>query len=441
MNLDLVQAWKQLPPGAPEPIVEQIFAPPLLQALGFETGDIISQYALGASKIPDLAARKKIGDDVFLFTRNSPYLIVELKGQPVSLAPDSATYKRTVKQIYSYLLEPRAKSVQWGLITNSLHIQLFRKHDKVIHPATETLPINADNVVDVINMIRHKMDHAPRALTIAVYNNKGGVGKTTTTLNLSGVLALAKRRVLAIDLDPNQRDLTECLNMSPHDGDFYEVLKNRDGNIKDIHQKAVFPVKTNVEDLSFDVIAADNQLTSIAEATIRSSLRPMTLYNRLEEARQIYDYIIIDAPPNWMIFSQLAICAADVILIPTKHNDFSSLKNAAAVMTQFIPEAQLEKRDGTPVALPIFFNGEKPTKAQRELAYREIEAILEKAKGKGFDLRSHFYRYPDAVEDKVHTLPGYANIASAAFARIPAVFRDRSANDYYKSLAKEYFLQ
>lgn len=100
---------------------------------------------------------------------------------------------------------------------------------------------------------------------------------------------------------------------------------------------------------------------------------------------------------------------------------------------------QKSKKDGTPIALPIFFNGEKITQPQLELAQKEINQILKNDK----NLVPYFYpRHTPAKKDlHIHHLPEYAIIASAAFARVPAVYKNRSAHDYYKDLAKEYFLQ
>ena len=112
-------------------------------------------------------------------------------------------------------------------------------------------------------------------------------------------------------------------------------------------------------------------------------------------------------------------------------------------MKQFIPETQAKKQDGGPIPLPIFFNGEKITDAQENAAQREILSILKTAKSENFDLLPYFFpRYTRARKNcEIFSLPSYANIASSAFSRIPAVYRDKTAHEYYKSLAKEYFLQ
>jgi cellulose biosynthesis protein BcsQ len=440
--VSLREALQRLPENAAEAIVSDLFAPHLLRALGFHSEEIYPEYNTGHGNV-DKAARKTIGDNVFLHTKSNPYLLMELKGRDINLSEDAAQYQKTVNQLKHYLLAPNCKTVQWGIITNSCHIQLFRKHEKVIYPATKCLSIDADNIDKVIASIRQKIENPTKALTIAVYNNKGGVGKTTTTVNLAAILTVLGKKVLAIDFDPNQQDLTSSLGLPILNWSVFNALKERDVDLQSTIHPYKFPLQRHNIELRFDVIPADRELTEAPEQSLRNYLRINTLYRKLELSRQEYDYILIDAPPNWRIFSQLAVYAADVVLIPTKHNNLFSLENAARAMKDFIPEVQREKGDGSPIPLPIFFNGEKITLPQMAVAQQEINNILKTAKKEGFDLLSYFYpKYTNSNKDLyIHEVPSYAHIAGAAFSRIPAVYRNRPAHEYYKNLAKEYFLQ
>ncbi|WP_421659514.1 ParA family protein [Leptothermofonsia sp. ETS-13] len=262
------------------------------------------------------------------------------------------------------------------MITNSIHIQLFRKHCKVIHPATRCLEINSENIDLIIRDIKQQIEQPLRALTIAVYNNKGGVGKTTTIANLASVLKLAgHKEVLVIDLDPNQQDLTNSLGLSLSDGEFKELLTEKYSDIQPCIQKFSI-IHKNREINFFDVIPADSKLVEGDEAELRQQFKRDILRQKLNSVKPKYDYIIIDSPPNWGVFSQLAVIAADVVLIPTKHNNIFSLENAALAIKKFIPEAQKIREDGCPVPLPIFFNDEKVTESQKAVAYQAIDNIL-----------------------------------------------------------------
>ena len=443
----LKQALLNLPDHENEAFVDNVFVPDFLDALGFDLMERIPEYSTGTGKLAvDYALRHNTKDDIFAQTKSNPFILVELKGRDIDLTEGSSRYKATVKQIRRYLLSPNCKTVQWGIITNSKHIQLFRKHGKVIYPATQCLEINLDNVGEVIQKVAKIIQDTPRALTVAVYNNKGGVGKTTTTVNLASVLAIKGKKVLVVDFDPNQQDLTNSLGIKPGKVTFYSCLKDRKSNI--LFEDVMRPYKINYQRLKkefiFDVIPADEKLFDKGEDELRQELKPTRLRQFIVSLKSNYDYILIDAPPNWRFFSVSAVQAADVVFMPTKHNNIFSLENAAIAISKYIPEVQKKRKDGGPIALPIFFNGEKITDAARNTANKAIQNIIKKTKKEcKFDLLPYFYpRYTSAQKNThIFDVPSYAHIADAAFSRIPAAYKNKTARDYYLSLAKEYFLQ
>jgi len=197
--------------------------------------------------------------------------------------------------------------------------------------------------------------------------------------------------------------------------------------------------KNSKVQITFDVVPADNKIAGLTESDYHPHMKISTLHRKLDLARYEYDYIFIDAAPNWRFTSRLAVYAADVVLLPTKHNNSFSLNNAATAIKEFLPQMQKLKKEGTPIALPIFFNGEKITQPQLQLAQKAIDQILENDK----NLVPYFYpKYTNASKNlHIHHLPEYAIIASAAFERVPAVYKHRSVYYYYEDLAKEYFLQ
>jgi cellulose biosynthesis protein BcsQ len=437
----LQAALQSLPQGASEAIVSANFSTQFLQALGFESDEVVPHYDTNGGGIVDRAARKTIANDIFLHTKSNPYLLLELKGKNINLTEGTPGYLKTVAQLKRHLLGSNCKSAEWGIISNSSHIQLFRKHGKVIFPATQCLALDLNNVDRVVADIRKKIAAPSRALTVTIYNNKGGVGKTTTTVNLAGILTFLGKKVLVIDFDFNQQDLTSALGIPVSDGLVKKALTDKNVDLKSAVVTYNFTNKKL--QLSFDIIPADSELANNSDRELSELMRLYALYDKLEFAREDYDYILIDSSPNWRFNSKLPVYAADVILIPTKHNNLFSLENAAMAIQKFIPEIQADKEDGSPIALPIFFNGEKITEPQREVAQKAINNILNNAKKDKFDLLPYFYpKYTSARKDlHIHEVPSYANIASAAFSRTPAVYRYRSAHEYYKSLAKEYFLQ
>ncbi len=442
----LQQALANLPENAQEPIVDQIFMPEFLQAIGFSLLERVPQYSTGnGGDAVDYALRHNSPDNIFTHTKSNPYILVEIKGKDINLSPGSASYESTVKQLKRYLLSPNCTSVHWGIITNSNYIQVFRKHHKIVYPTTLCLEITPDNLIEIISKIRQLIEQPQRALTVAVYNNKGGVGKTTTTVNLAAVLSLQAKKCLIIDFDPNQQDLSHSLGLKNSKTSLYECLTDRDQKLANsIHVFDFKSPKTGKIYKIFDVIPADSVLATLAEDKLRQEIKIIRLHQLLHQVRKQYDYIFIDTPPNWRFFSQSAVYAADVVLIPAKHNNIFSLENAALAIKQYIPEVQSEKKDGSPVALPIFFNGEKMSDSQKALAQKAINNIIVKVqKEEKMNLTPYFFpRYTKANKDcSVFELPNYANIATAAFHRLPGACQYQKVREYYLDLAKEYFLQ
>lgn len=448
----LEEALENLPSDTPEAIVDGNFiASPFLDALGFGLQERIPQFKTGnGGDAVDYALRKNTEDDTFLHSKINPQVLIELKGRDINLAPESKSYQATVRQLKKYLLAPNCRSVQWGIITNSKYIQLFRKHGKVIYPATPCLEITLINIAELTFKIKNKIAQTSRALTVAIYNNKGGVGKTTTVINLAATLTAHKKKVLVVDFDPNQKDLTDSLNIKIGDYKLYHCLKDKQ-NLIDLKQVVYSYTKVfkTGKSLSFDVIPVDDQLAQTDEDKLRNELSFYSLRKKLEVVKSDYDYILIDAPPNWRYFSISAVYAADVVLIPTQHNNIASLKNAATVIQQYIPEIQQARQEKTQglelgaIALPIFFNGEKITDPARINAKKTIHEIIKKVKLEhNFDLITYFFPYfHNAQNTKIFELPNYAFIASSGFEKIPAVYKTKVAYDYYSQLAKEYFLQ
>lgn len=418
-----------------ERVVVQHFASPLLQALGFDESEIREEFETGCGQV-DLAARKN-GDpeDTFFRSPKNPYLLLEAKSRAVNLREGSC-YRDAVCQIESYLLAKNCKSAKWGIITNANNIQLWRKHGKVVHPATANLDISSDNIESIVRNLRDKIENYERALTVCVYNNKGGVGKTTTVINLAATLATKKKKVLVVDFD-SQGDLTRSLEATPGKITLTQCLK--DPKI-DVH--AIVQAYRLKGIRIFDIIPRDPELETLTDSQSLAYIQKGTrrLRDLIAPLRNEYDYILIDCPTQWLYFSQSGVFAADVILIPTRPDDLSSLNNAARVITSFVPETAKSRQDGGPRTLPIFFNGvSSGSEYTIRLANEELGKLIDQEKS--VDLRPYFWpHFKRGNEDKsIFRIPDYAVISSASFARRPAVFH-RRVLEYYQSLAREYFI-
>jgi chromosome partitioning protein len=427
-----------------ERVVVQHFAVPLLQALGFDDSEIRDEFETGCGQV-DLAARKN-GDpeDIFLRSPKNPYLLLEAKSRAVNLREGSC-YRDAVCQIESYLLAKNCKSAKWGIITNANNIQLWRKHGKVVHPATANLDISSDNIESIVRNLRDKIENYERALTVCVYNNKGGVGKTTTIINLAAALKTKGKKVLVVDFD-SQGDLTRSLGVTPGKITLTQCLKDPKIDVHSVVQtyrlKTVRQGKQSIVSI-FDIIPRDPELETLTDSQAVAYIQKGTrrLRDLIAPLRNEYDYILVDCPTQWLYFSQSGVFAADVILIPTRPDDLSSLNNAARVITSFVPETAKSRQDGGPIALPTFFNG-VPSESENTIkrANDEIEKIV--SQERSMNLLPYFWpHFKRGNENKsIFRIPDYAVISSASFARTPAVFRDRRVLEYYQSLAREYFI-
>jgi len=145
---------------------------------------------------------------------------------------------------------------------------------------------------------------------IAIANQKGGVGKTTSSVNLSASIATLGKRVLLVDIDP-QGNATSGIGINKGDLDkcVYNVL------IEEVSGKEII-VPTNVPRL--DVIPATIQLAGAEIELVPTISREIRLKKTLDEVRDQYDYIIIDCPPSLGLLTLNALTAADSVLIPVQ---------------------------------------------------------------------------------------------------------------------------
>jgi chromosome partitioning protein len=156
---------------------------------------------------------------------------------------------------------------------------------------------------------------------VAVANQKGGVGKTTTAINVATSIALSGQRVLLVDMDP-QSNMTSgvgCKGQRAAAGTSYEALLADDA-------PDTFVLQTAIERLA--IIPADANLTGAEIELVSFANRERRLQRVLDPLRDRFDYIFIDCPPSLGLLTLNALVAADAVLIPL-HCEYFALEGLA----------------------------------------------------------------------------------------------------------------
>ena len=159
--------------------------------------------------------------------------------------------------------------------------------------------------------------------TISVANQKGGVGKTTTTVNLAAALAVSGRKVLLIDMDP-QGNATMGCGVDKHHLEIstYDVLLE-EASARDAIQRSA-------ED-QFDVLPANGDLTAAEVALMSTSQREKRLYAAIAPIRDDYDYVMVDCPPSLNMLTVNALVAANGVLVPIQ-TEYYALEGLSALL-------------------------------------------------------------------------------------------------------------
>lgn len=245
------------------------------------------------------------------------------------------------------------------------------------------------------------------ATIISVVNQKGGVGKTTTTINLGAALAELGRRVLLVDFDP-QHSLSVGLGVSTRnlEGSIYNLMLDESTKIED------FLLKTNVPGM--DMIPSHENLAAAEGALVSIIAREKVLKRVLDSVVDYYDVILIDCQPSLGLLTINALTASKYVIVPLECEYFAL--RGVALLVDIIDKVQKNTNPDLEILgiLPTLYD--KKTVHSREVLERIIEAFPESV----FDtIISRTVRFPETtVAGEPITTFASSSTGAAAYRRL-----------------------
>ncbi|AKG24082.1 AAA family ATPase [Calothrix sp. 336/3] len=310
----------------------------LLPQLGYTPETWHQEVAFGNIRLDFLA----FGVQVIPFTldANSPLSIVMEAKHP------KQNLNTHILRLKYYLTK---LNVRYGLLTNGREIRIYEKKSQdevqiVFQCLGKDVEANIDDIRKLIgreniNKIQTSENSAVKQTeikvktkernmkVIAVYHNKGGVGKTTTVVNLAAALRKKGKQVLIIDLD-SQANSTFATGLVKFDDEDDDDIK--DSNILQVLQsEELYPISEVARKSNFcnpEIYVIPSHINLIAEERNLSELEhtKLGLLEKLNEVKDKYDVVLIDTPPSLNLYARIALITSDYVIIPSDLKPFAN---------------------------------------------------------------------------------------------------------------------
>ncbi|MDM8561209.1 AAA family ATPase [Candidatus Parabeggiatoa sp. HSG14] len=235
------------------------------------------------------------------------------------------------QQLKEYMLELQ---IPYGMLTNGKEIIIYKNTNnnvqRIFSCWGRKIEENIGKIKSLIGketLAREIKSTGHNMKIIAVYHNKGGVGKTTTVVNLAATFSKMGKRVLVIDLDSqaNCTFATGLVNFGDEEKDnlkgsyVYHVLKTRQAaSIKEVARKSHFSSH------EIDVVPSHILLMKVEDELNQYDYVKGLLFKKLEAVKDEYDIVIIDTPPSLNLYAKLALITSNYLLIPSDLKPFAN---------------------------------------------------------------------------------------------------------------------
>jgi chromosome partitioning protein len=360
----IVDRWTDLPADCSEPDLATQFMPLMFEKLGIKMDGLKTTPSIGSGLKPDYL--------IYQDSTESPVLVVEIKKRVASLASipdkefaeqcyqnnlyqlavgfDSSTSNNGIRQYMEVGKVNEEHLAPYGLVFNGDFFQLWRRIGGLVFPLTPIQKVTKTSLPKLLKQLQKCLSDHPPALVVGVWNMKGGVAKTTNTINVASTLALQGKSVLLIDLDP-QGDLTHGLGYNPeHLPDFLTPvaakldLKESDAAqaiLKSAIQQTSFPTS---EKQSFSLSLLATHKKALEDFRDNAEVNPVKPFiGMIELLKREYDYIFIDASPALDKLAQSLLYTCDQILVPIDGG--KAIRHAIRIHQELLPKIRQSRLD------------------------------------------------------------------------------------------------